>query len=125
MTEKLGKKIRYRTNERKKDFKNYESINNSNGALILKQQKHDQINNIKITIPSIKDSEAFKKMWAAYYLNIYKYNQETTISIVDSFKLYKSYEFKFEENFYVKNIELPKEENYDISLKPLFLIKNS
>ena len=35
-------------------------------------------------------------MQAIYYLNIYKYNQETTINIVDSFKLYKSYEFKFE-----------------------------
>ena len=88
---------------KKKIFKYYESINNSNGDFI----------------PSIKNSETFEKIPSIYYLNIYKYNKETSVSIVDNFKLYKSYDFKFEENFYVKNIELPIKDNYYILLKPV------
>ena len=35
-----------------------------------------------------------------------------TISIVDSSESYMSYEFNFEGDFYVKNIELPIEDKY-------------
>lgn len=119
---KLSYMIRYRTDEGKKVFKNYDTINNTNGTLVLKSQKKEKVNNIEITIPSIQDSETSQKIPATYYLNIYKYNKEdlllyNTISIVDSSEPYKSYEFKFEEDFYIKNIEIPAEDNYYLTLK--------
>ena len=36
---------------------------------------------------------------------------------MDSSEPYKSYEFKFEEDFYIKNIEIPAEDNYYLTLK--------
>ena len=119
---KLSYMIRYRTDEGKKIFKNYDTIKNTNGTFVLNEHKNDKVNNIEITIPSIQDSETSQKVPATYYLNIYKYNKEdilmySTISIVDSSEPYKSYEFKFEGDFYKKNIEIPMDDNYYITLK--------
>ena len=138
---KLSYMIRYRTDEGKKVFKNYDTFKNTNGTLEIKEQKNDKVNNIEITIPSIQDSETSQQVPATYYLNIYKYNKEdilmhNSISIVDSSELYKSYEFKFEGDFYKKNIEIPMDGNYYITLKAItpdkeflsyksLLIKNS
>ena len=119
---KLSYMIRYRTDEGKKIFKNYDTIKNTNGVLEINENKNDKVNSIELTIPSIQDSETSKQVPATYYLNIYKYNKEdilmhNSISIVDGSEPYKSYEFKFEGEFYKKNFEIPLDGNYYITLK--------
>ena len=119
---KLSYIIRYRTDEGKKIFKNYDTIKNINEAFTKNENKNDKVNNIELTISSIQDSETSKQVPATYYLNIYKYNKENflmhnSISIIDSCEPYKSYEFKFEGEFYKKNIEIPIDGKYYITLK--------
>ena len=119
---KLSYIIRYRTDEGKKIFKNYDTIKNINEAFTKNENKNDKVNNIELTISSIQDSETSKQVPATYYLNIYKYNKEdflmhNSISIIDSCEPYKSYEFKFEGEFYKKNIEIPIDGKYYITLR--------
>jgi hypothetical protein len=118
---KLSYSLRYRADGGKKVFNNYKTIAKTNGEFEIKVQKNDNFKNVEIIIPSIQLSHSLQKVYSTYYLKIYKYDENdiminNTISIVDGIEPYKTYEFKFDGEFYNKNIEIPYENLYYITI---------
>ena len=118
---KLSYTLRYRTDEGTKIFNNYKTIDKTNGELKIKIQNNDRSKNFEISIPSIQQSQTLEKVNSTYYLKIYKYDKNdtiinNTISIVDGIEPNITYKFKFDGIYYNKNIEIPKENLYYITL---------
>ena len=110
---KMSYSLRYRTDKEKNKFKKY--IKNGD-IKIIKETKDNNIRNISLSIPIIKDNETSKVISAEYYLKIYKFSDKdlfinNTISIIDNLDPYKIIEFTTNETEYNNTITIPNDKN--------------
>ena len=83
---------------------------------IIKETKDNNIRNISLSIPIIKDNETSKIISAEYYLKIYQFSDKdlfinNTISIIDNLDPYKIIEFTTNETEYNNTITVPNDKN--------------
>lgn len=104
--------LRYRTDKENK-FKNYVT----DGDIKLNEQKKENnMRNITLSIPTLKDNATSEIIMAEYYLKIYKYSENdllinNTISIVDNLDPYQIIEFTINNTVYNHTITIPNDNN--------------
>ena len=131
----LSYSFRYRTDEGKKTFKNYDTYGNTNGKINtnkIEENPELNIKKVEISIPSIQESQSLRNLLNSedesksspnYYLKVYtlpnknKLNLSNTISIIEGIELFRSYEFQFNDDTCTKTIDIPYDKDVYISVK--------
>ena len=109
---KMSYTLRYRTNKENK-FKNYVT----DGEIkLIEQKKENNMRNITLSIPTLKDNSTSEIIMAEYYLKIYKHSENdllinNTISIVDNLDPYQIIEFTINNTVYNHTITIPNDFN--------------
>ena len=104
--------LRYRTDKENK-FKNYIT----DGEIkLIEQKKENNMRNITLSIPTLKDNSTSEIIMVEYYLKIYKYSENdllinNTISIVDNLDPYQIIEFTINNTVYNHTITIPNDNN--------------
>ena len=109
---KMSYTLRYRTDKENK-FKNYVT----DGEIkLIEQKKENNMRNITLSIPTLKDNSTSEIIMVEYYLKIYKYSENdllinNTISSVDNLDPYQIIEFTINNTVYNHTITIPNDNN--------------